>query len=431
MGLPRRFRKLDMKGRRAALAELYGSDPAEALATACPAGLEDLADVMVESAVGALPVPLGVATGFVVDGVERVVPMATEEPSVIAAASYGARIAAPGGGFRTWSTEPVMAAHVYLEGVSMQGEASLLAAEPRLREELLRFLESMESRGGGYRGMSVARVPPGLVRVELLVDVRDAMGANALNSAAEHARATLEEASGGHSLMAILSNAARDRRAGARVAIPFGDLGPACPPGMDPAELARRVAVASIVAREDPDRAVTHNKGIMNGITALALATGNDTRAVEAGAHAWAARSGQYRALSSFSVATDARGSVLSGELELPLALGSLGGSVGFHPATAYCLRLLGNPSGAELARIAAAVGLAQNLAALLALVGEGIQKGHMRLHAARLAYRAGARGAEIPVVAARLAELLAARGTITAAEATATVNSVRTGGNR
>jgi hydroxymethylglutaryl-CoA reductase len=199
--------------------------------------------------------------------------------------------------------------------------------------------------------------------------------------------------------MANLTNAAQDRLAGARFSLRADRLGIRLPPGMDGAEAARRVARASALAQEDPARAVTHNKGIMNGISSLALATMNDTRAVEAAAHAWAARGGQYRGLSTFSV----EGDTLSGELELPLALAVVGGSVDFHPAGRASLAVLGAPNAPRLSRIAAALGLAQNFAALLALVTTGIQAGHMRYHAARLAYRAGARGQEARRLAASL----------------------------
>jgi hydroxymethylglutaryl-CoA reductase len=242
------------------------------------------------------------------------------------------------------------------------------------------------------------------VRVDLRIDVRDAMGANILNSAAEHLRPYLEQLCGGRALMCILGNAAEERRAGARFALPLEALPQAAGPqgGMAPSckELARRIVSAGELAREDPQRAVTHNKGIMNGITSLALATMNDTRAVEAAAHAWAARDGRYRSLSSYRC----DGRTLEGELELPLPLATVGGAVGFHPASRLALKVLGRPDARRLARIAAALGLAQNLAALLALVSGGIQRGHMRYHAARLAYQAGARGGEVRLVAERLA---------------------------
>ena len=395
--LPTGFHRLELKARQEAVRERFTIPDTEWEALAATPLLTGLADVMVESAVGCLSVPLGVAHGFLIDGQETAIPMAVEEPSVIAAASFAARLTRRDGGFTTWSTPPVMIAQVFLEGVSEEGMKRLAACEPLVQESLGVELASLERRGGGYRGMETARIEPsGIVKVEISIDVRDALGANRLNTAAESLRPLLERESGGRTLMAILSNDARERRAGARFAIPVERLSVGLPAGMSGAEAARRIAAASTVAQEDPSRAVTHNKGIMNGIASLALATMNDTRAVEAAAHAWAARGGRCRGLSTFRV----QEGVLSGELELPLALATAGGSVDFHPAARASLRMLGDPDAPRLARIAAALGLAQNFAALLALVTHGIQKGHMRYHAARLAWRAGARGQEARRVA-------------------------------
>jgi hydroxymethylglutaryl-CoA reductase len=252
--------------------------------------------------------------------------------------------------------------------------------------------------------VQVTRVPvTRVVRVDVLIDVRDSMGANRLNTAAELIRPLLEELSGGRTLMAILSNEARDRIAGAQCEIPCAKLEHLLPPAMSGEEAARRIAAASALAQEDPSRAVAHNKGIMNGVSSLALATMNDTRAIEAAAHAWAARNGNYAGISTWNVENGR----LTGWLEMPLPMATTGGSVGFHPAARASLRILGFPDAPRLCRIAAAVGLAQNFAALLALVTHGIQKGHMRYHFARLAWRAGARGAEVR----RLAESLARTG--------------------
>jgi len=237
----------------------------------------------------------------------------------------------------------------------------------------------MRRRGGGYRGLQASRSgETGLVRVDLRIDVRDAMGANVLDGAAERAAGALEAMSGGRRLMCILSNDAGERRAGASFQIPASRLARAGFPGE---EVARRIELASRVAASDPSRAVTHNKGVMNGISALALATGNDTRALEAGVHFWAAREGPYHSVTKLS----REGSGLRGRIELPLALGAVGGSVGVQPSTALALRLLGRPDGNRLSRIAAALGLAQNFAALFALVTEGVHAGHMRLHARKL----------------------------------------------
>jgi hydroxymethylglutaryl-CoA reductase len=363
--------------------------------------LIELADAMVESAIGCVPLPLGIANGFLIDGEEVAIPMAVEEPSVIAAASFAARLVARDGGFITWADPPLMTAQVFLEQVTLEGENRIRACGPRIQAALSGPLASLERRGGGYRGMSVARLPEtGTVRVNVTIDVRDALGANRLNTAAESLRPLLQEVSGGRTLMAILSNAADQRIAGARFRVPVERLAVRLPQGMDGQEAARRIVAASAVAQEDPSRAVTHNKGIMNGITSLALATMNDARAVEAAAHAWASRTGRYRGLSTYAVEDGA----LSGEISLPLALAVVGGSVDFHPGSRACLKILGSPDARRLARIAAALGLAQNLAALLALVTHGIQRGHMRYNAARLAWRAGARGAEMRLLADVLA---------------------------
>lgn len=393
------FHRHALEGRRDLLRRAVPFEPDEWESLSSTPLLREISDVMVESAVGCAPLPLGIAEGFLVDDEEVSVPMAVEEPSVIAAAGFAARLVRAAGGFRTWAADPLMRAQVFLEGVSAEGEQRLAGCEPRLKELLGPHLASLEKRGGGLRGVQAARLPGGAVRVDILVDVRDAMGANRLNTSAELARPLLEAASGGRALMAILSNESRERLAGAECRLPFRRLEPGLPDGMDGREAARRIAAAAAIAREDPSRAVTHNKGIMNGISSLALATMNDTRAVEAAAHAWAARSGRYAALSEWNV----DGEVLVGRLELPLPLASVGGSVDFHPAARASLRILGFPGGTRLSRIAAAVGLAQNLAALHALVTYGIQKGHMRMHAARLAWLAGARGAEARAMADRL----------------------------
>ena len=395
------FHRHDLQGRRDELKRLFAFEAEEWDALSAAPALLEISDVMVESAVGCAPLPLGIAEGFLIDGEDVAIPMAVEEPSVIAAASFAARIVRGAGGFRTHASDPLMTAQVFLEMVTEDGEERLHGCAPRVREALAVLLASLERRGGGFRSVRIARLPvTGVVRVDVLLDVRDSMGANRLNAAAELIRPLVEELSGGRALMAILSNEARDRIAGARCEIPCAKLERLLPPGMSGEEAARRIAAASAVAQEDPSRAVTHNKGIMNGISSLALATMNDTRAIEAAAHAWAARNGSSAGLSTWNVMNGQ----LAGGLEMPLPMATTGGSVGFHPAARASLRILGFPDAPRLCRIAAAVGLAQNFAALLALVTDGIQKGHMRHHFARLAWRAGARGAEVR----RLAESLA-----------------------
>lgn len=421
-GWPERFRKLTMQERRELLRARLAPEPQEWGAISCAPELAELADIMVESAAGCLPLPLGIATGFLIDGVETAIPMAVEEPSVIAAACFAARLLRHCGGLQTWATEPVMRAQLFLEGVPLKKEAEILAHEQDIRAELDAFQASLKSRGGGFRRMEACRLSgTRLVRVDLLIDVRDAMGANILNSAAERVRPLLERISGGRGLMCILSNASAERRAAARFALPVERLGAAGAGDYDGAEVARRLVLAADLAQEDPERAITHNKGIMNGISALAQATMNDTRAIEAAAHAWAARDGRYRGLSRYS----SDGKTLEGSLELPLAFGSVGGAVGFHPASRFSLKVLGRPDARRLARIAAALGLAQNLAALLALVTGGIQRGHMKYHCARLAYQAGARGEEIR----RVAETLAQKQAYTLKEAASELEELRRGG--
>jgi len=343
----------------------------------------ELADILVENAVGWLPVPLGVVSGLTVNGVRYEVPVATEEPSVIAAASYAASIAARGGGFRAGASDPVMRAQVFLEGAD-DAETRFAALRPELEAQAREHLTSMERRGGGLRALSLARLDAGLAVVRVDVDVRDAMGANRLNTLAETLSPTLERGLGATKLMAILSNDASLRPAWAEVALPVSLLSKtALRPELTGGEMARRIAVASRLAQLDPQRAVTHNKGIMNGVTGLALATANDTRALEAAVHAGAGASGAYRGLSQWRVAND----VLIGRIDLALALATVGGSTGIHPTARMALNLLGNPDSPTLCGIAAALGLAQNFAALFALTGEGIQKGHMDLHHRRAAW--------------------------------------------
>jgi hydroxymethylglutaryl-CoA reductase len=427
--LPEKFRKLDLPKRQDLLREAYGVEPEEWEAICADPPLCELSDVMVEAAIGSVPVPLGVAAGFLIDGAELTIPMATEEPSVIAAATYAARILRQGGGLSSWAGEPVMSVQLFLEDVTIDGESRLRGEQRRIGTLVDGALPGMKARGGGYRAMELSRLPEsGVLAVELKIDVREAMGANALNTASETVKPELERLSGGVAVMCILSNAARDRRAGARFTLPVSELSPLGPRGMRGEEVARRIVLACRIAAEDEQRAITHNKGIMNGISAVVLATMNDTRAVEAAAHAWATRSGRCQPLSRYTLQGGSGRhpdqQVLEGEIELPLAVGSLGGSVGFHPASRLALRILGFPDARRLSRIMAAVGLAQNFAAVLALVTGGIQRGHMKLHAARLAYQAGARGGEVR----RVAETVAREGRYSRERAVEILDELREG---
>lgn len=345
---------------------------------------DDLADVMVENAFGTFCVPLGVVPNCLVDGRLVHIALATEEPSVVAAASYATALISKEGGFSTDFTEPITSAYVYVEGVDATGLAELRERTESLADELRPLFGAMEARGGGPRGVTVDSLSDGTVRVGIRVDVRDAMGANAVNSAAEHLRGPIERISGGVVLMAILTNASTERLASASFRIPVARLSRAANTG---AENARRIVRANEIADLDTERAVTHNKGIMNGVSGLALATGNDTRAVAAAIHAWASRTGRYRPLTEYRIQADA----LVGRIRLPVPFATVGGAVSIHPVARDALHLMGDPDSGFLSRCAAALGLAQNFAALFALVSEGIQGGHMRLHARRLAYMAGA----------------------------------------
>ncbi len=373
------------------------------------------ADKMVENVVGRYVLPLGVGANFLIDGQQHMIPMATEEPSVVAGVSSGALLARAGGGFRTGSTEPVMIAQIQLLDVpdAEKAERAILAARPQILAAADRS-PTLTRLGGGPQDLELRHLPDteagAMLVVHLLIDCRDAMGANALNTAAEAASPLLEKLSGGRAGLRILSNLSDRRRAWAEVEIPAEAFDGGEVQG---AETVRKIAEANAFAVADPYRAVTHNKGIFNGIDAVLVATGNDWRAVEAGAHAWAARDGRYRALTDWQMRSRGGSKSLYGRLELPLAVGVVGGATRSHPTARLALKILQplsdsrNPAsgmGAErLSRIIAAVGLAQNLAALRALTTTGIQQGHMRLHARQVAVTAGAEGEDVERVAAAL----------------------------
>ena len=378
------------------------------------------ADALIENVVGTYALPVGVATNFLVNGREVLVPMAVEEPSVVAAASHGALMARRGGGFEAKADAPVMIGQVQvidLPGDDLDAACARIEAQ---REAILATAHaqsrSLPALGGGALGMELRRFPetsagPMLV-LHLYYDTRDAMGANAVNTACEAIAGIVESASGGTVLMRILSNLADRRLVRAACRVPAQAL---ARDGIDGAEVARRIVAANALAEVDPYRAATHNKGILNGIDAVALATGNDWRAIEAGAHAYAARDGQYRALTDWRVIEDAATvpagfaagttelPALYGRLELPLSVGTVGGATRTHPIAQIALKILGVRGARELSEIMAAVGLAQNLAALRALVTEGIQAGHMSLHARQIAIAAGAAADQVDWLAARL----------------------------
>jgi len=369
----------------------------------------DQADVLVENVVSTFALPNAVAVNFLIDGEERVVPMVVEEPSVVAAVSNAARLAREGGGFVTETEPSVMIGQVQLMSVRDPERCleALRDALPRLREIAHAVHPRLADYGGGVRDMEVRHVvyeEPGHPREDMVVlhfhlDCVDAMGANMVNTVAEHLAPHLEALTGETVGLRILSNLADRRRARASVTLRPALLGT---PTMEGAEVADRIVKAWRFAWADPYRAATHNKGVMNGIDAVAVATGNDWRAIEAGAHAYAARDGQYRPLTTWRLADDGS---LTGSIEVPLSLGIIGGAIPIHPTVRANLQMLRVGGARELAAIAAAVGLAQNLGALRALATDGIQMGHMRMHARSVAATAGATRSEIAEVTARLVE--------------------------
>ncbi len=366
----------------------------------------ELADQMVENAVGLFALPLGVGVNLLINERDYLAPMVVEEPSVIAAVGNAARLARAGGGFQTGSTPSVMIGQVQLLDVPDLSAAAqaVLAAETTLGKLVDSRMPSMVTRGGGFRGVEVrplADTPAGpMLIVHLLIDCVDAMGANVVNTATEAAAALLESLTGGRVNLRILSNLTDQRRAWATCTIPVSAFGTSQTEGLS---VAKGIAEANAFAWADPYRAATHNKGIMNGIDPMAIATGNDWRAIEAGAHAYAARDGQYRALTDWRLVGGENEPALFGRIELPLAVGIVGGATRVHPAAQTALKILGVTTARELAEVMAAVGLAQNLGALRALVTEGIQRGHMALHARQAALAAGVPADEVEQVAAQL----------------------------
>jgi hydroxymethylglutaryl-CoA reductase len=360
-------------------------------------GLEQ-ADKMIENVIGTIEVPLGIATNFLINGVDRLIPMAIEEPSVVAAASNAARIARKLGGFTAEVSEPLMIGQIQVCEVPDQKRAKKAILENST--ELIKIANEQDPLltevGGGAKDIEVNFIDstegPMLV-VHLLVDCQDAMGANAVNTMAEAVAPFIEELSGGRVYLRIISNLAVHRVAKAEAIFSKEEVGE---DRMDGFLKAYAFAVA------DPFRCATHNKGIMNGVSAVALATGNDTRAIEAGAHSYAAYKSRYAPLTSYT--TNENGDLV-GRIELPVAVGLIGGATTVHPVAKACVKILKVKTAAELGEILAAVGLAQNFAALRALSTEGIQKGHMKLHARNLAVMAGAPPNLIEEVTKRISE--------------------------
>ena len=348
---------------------------------------------MIENVIGTFELPFGVAVNFLINDKDYLIPMVIEEPSVVAAASNAAKLARPSGGFFTSSADPVMIGQIQLVNVGSPFTARLQILEHKqkiidLANEqdpvLLRF-------GGGCRDVKVRVLENGMVVTHLLVDCRDAMGANAVNTMAEALAPFIEEITGGRVYLRIISNLAKYRLARARVRYSKDVIGE---------ETVDGIVEAFEFARIDPFRAATHNKGVMNGVTAVVLATGNDTRAVESGAHAYASITGRYTSLTHWEKDTNGD---LVGTIEIPMAVGLVGGATKSHPVARTAVKILGVKTASELGEIMAAVGLAQNFGALRALATEGIQRGHMSLHAKNIAQMAGASGDLIEKVAQQM----------------------------
>jgi hydroxymethylglutaryl-CoA reductase len=368
------------------------------------AGLtSEQADHMIENVVGIFALPLGIALNFIVNGREVLVPMVIEEPSVVAGASFMAKLARAGGGFIARSDPPEMIGQIQLLCISDLPSArqAILEQKERLLAEISDLDPVLKRLGGGPRDLEVRLIeesPIGaFLVVHLIYDVRDAMGANAVNTAVERLAPLLESISGGKAHLRILSNLADHRLARAQCTIPLSELAFDAYPAEDVRD---GIISAWAFAAADPYRAATHNKGIMNGVDPVVIATGNDWRAIEAGAHAYAARSGRYTSLSTWG--QDVQGNLV-GNLEMPMAVGIIGGATQVHPAARASLKLMGVTTAGQLAEIIVSVGLAQNLAALRALATEGIQRGHMGLHARQVAIAAGAQGEAIEQLAARM----------------------------
>jgi hydroxymethylglutaryl-CoA reductase len=344
----------------------------------------DLADHMIENVVGAMPMPLGIGVNFLINKRDYLIPMVIEEPSVVAAASYAAKMVRDGGGFHTSSTPPVMIGQIQAVDIENPEAAKLrvLAAKQEILKKANEQDPVLASVGGGAKDLEAkvieTTVGPMLI-TELHVNCRDAMGANAVNTMAEAVAPLIEELTGGRVYLRIITNLATKRLAKAWCTVPKESVGGE--------EVVDGIVNASAFAAADPYRAATHNKGIMNGVIAVILATGNDHRAIEAGAHAYAALKGRYTSLSTWK--KDANGD-LAGSLELPMAVGLIGGAVRTHPIAKIAVKILRVKTANELGEACAAVGLAQNLGALRALAHEGIQRGHMSLHARNIAVAAG-----------------------------------------
>jgi hydroxymethylglutaryl-CoA reductase len=392
------FYKLNPKERLAIVKEYAGLSDEECASLLNTGSLPlEAADRMIENVVGVFPLPLGIGVNFLINNRDYLIPMTIEEPSVVAAASYAAKMARAGGGFHTSSMPPVMIGQIQVMNIADPNEAKqhVLAAKQEILEEANAQDPVLASVGGGAKDLEakvISTTVGPMVIVELHVDCRDAMGANAVNTMAEAVAPLIERITGGRVYLRIISNLATKRLARAWCIVPKEAVGGE--------EVVDGIANASAFAAADPYRAATHNKGAMNGIIAVILATGNDHRAIEAGAHAYAAMRGKYTSLSKWEKNENGD---LKGMIEMPMAVGLIGGAVRTHPIAKIAIKILGVKTANEFAEVLAAVGLAQNLGALRALAHEGIQRGHMSLHARNIAVAAGATGDLINMVAERM----------------------------
>jgi hydroxymethylglutaryl-CoA reductase len=357
----------------------------------------EIADRMIENVVGTFPLPLGIAMNFLINNKEYMIPMAIEEPSVVAAATYAAKMARKKGGFFTSSTDPIMIGQIQTVDIKdpFAAKMKILAAKNELLQKANDQDPMLVSVGGGAKDLEVKVIDTTtgpMVITELQVDCRDAMGANAVNTMAEAIAPMIERITSGKVYLRIISNLAVKRLARAYVVISKEEIGGE--------EVINGIVEAYNFAASDPYRAATHNKGILNGIIGVVLATGNDHRAIEAGAHAYAVKNGHYGTISYWEKNKEGD---LEGSIELPMAIGLIGGATKVHPTAKIALKILGVKSANELGEVMAAVGLAQNLGALRALAHEGIQRGHMSLHARNVAVTVGASGSEIEMIVERM----------------------------
>jgi len=367
----------------------------------------EIADRMIENVVGTCELPMGLGLNFLINSREYVVPMCIEEPSVVAAASFAAKLARASGGFTTSSDNPVMIGQIQIMGFKdfETAKRSILKNKEKIIFKANERDSVLVSFGGGAKDLEIREIDSEMGKmlvVHLFVDVRDAMGANAVNTMCEAVSPFLEEITGGYVRLKIISNLADRRLARAKTVWKKEELEKSTKGLMKGEDIVNAILEAYHLAANDPYRCATHNKGVMNGIDAVVIATGNDFRAVEAGAHAYASISGKYKPLTKYY--KDKNGNLV-GEIELPIAVGTVGGATRTKPEAKVALKILGVKTAKELAEVIAAVGLAQNFAALRALATEGIQMGHMRLHAKNIAVMAGAKGKNIDIVAQKMIE--------------------------